>query len=595
MIEIRKISKAYGNQTVLNDVNWTFPDQGLVCLLGASGCGKSTLLNVIAGFDSQYTGDIIVGGVSISNMNETEICEYRGNNIGFVFQNYNLLMGYTVLENILLPCGLNKSSISDKEKAMKLLERLDIFDKKNEKVENLSGGQKQRVAIARALINEPSLILADEPTASLDRKNSYEIMSLLKEISKTHLVLIITHDKKICEFADQVIAIQDKKIVGEEIKNDIVSSKQLNVDNNIKSNAFGYSLKNFIIHLKRHIIISFIISIGVLAFVLSLSTTNIMGKFINDFKDKNTAFNNGYIKADEKIANTWELINKDKRIQNIYKQYIIKDVKLTIDFKTETMLEKYPMPKATEKMSYGVMPKIGENQIALSPSLAKKFNSQINELVGKTIKLNYDGKDYTLSVSGIYNAGYDDFFISNEIEKELYEGTKNDLYSISYDVKDFEDIVAVDQELIEHGIKSETATKEVAALQNTFNNLNKLFMIVSILVLIIGLFISATLLIKLQNSRYNEIGLLSALGFNKKSIRNIIINENILLSIVATVLNIILIGLTYLCIPIFNLDFIMSGTQIILSIIFTGVIIIFISTISSYQLIHTEPAVALRK
>lgn len=597
MIKIRNLTKTYGNQNIMNNTSFDFPNNGLVCLLGVSGCGKSTLLNMVAGFDSDYTGEISVFDTFINKMNADELCSYRRDNIGFIFQNYNLLTGYTVLENILLSSELNNSSTAqNKENAETILIRLDISDKKNEKVENLSGGQKQRAAIARALINNPSIILADEPTGALDRTNSTQIMELLKDISKDRLVLVITHDKKICEFADQIVSIKDGHIIGEQLQNQPPCEIKLKQKATVKVSAFKRGLKNFKVHITRYVAVSLAISIGVLAFMLSLSSGNIMKKSISDFKEKNTAFNNGYIKIEDSTEKILALLKDNNQIENVYQQFVLKNITLSIDGKSEAMQEKYPMPKATENMSYGVMPKIGQNQISLNPSVAKKFDSDINKLIGKELILKYGETEYKLSVSGIFNAGYDDFFVSSDIEKKFYETTPQEKpYSISYDVKNFSDVVSVSQTLENNGITSKTAAKEVGALQSTFEKLSSLFLVVSILILGIGLFISVILLVKLQNSRYREIGLLSALGFNKTTIRGMIVTENILLAAISAILNSLFIGATYLICVIFKLDLIITFAQISLSVLGTGIIAVLISIIASHKLLHTEPAVALRK
>lgn len=593
MIQIKNLSKKYEEQIVLNNVNFKLPDSGLICLVGASGCGKSTFLNILAGFDSDYSGEISVCGTFISGMSADELCNYRRNNIGFVFQNYNLLSGYTVFENILL--AHEASGIKDEDIDL-LLHRLNIYEKRNERIENLSGGQKQRVAIARALMGNPQIILADEPTGALDRKNSTEIMELLKEISKERLVLVITHDQKICEFADKTISINNKKIIGEDIQSTFNSEKKLDESNIFNLSTFKLGFKNFRVHLKRYVAVSLAISIGVIAFILSLSSGNLMKQSIVDFQNKNTAFNNGYIKAGDSNNRVFEILIADESIEDVYYQYPITDVSLTVSDKVEKISEKYPMPKATESMSYGVMPKKDKNQIALSPSLAKKFDNNIKSLIGKELNLKYGGIEYKLTVSGIFNAGYDDFFVSSNIEKEFYKGMDEEGgYSISYDVKNFEEIPLVSNRLKDKGIEAKNVANEVEVLQNTFENLSRLFLIVSILILVIGLFISVVLLVKLQNSRYKEMGLLSALGFNKSTIRKVIINENLLLSAMAEGFNIICIGAIYLLSFIFKLDLIVTGPQILLSILGTGVIVIFISTFASNKLISTEPAVALRK
>lgn len=596
MIEIKNLTKKYGTQTIFESVNRCFPDNGLICLLGASGCGKSTLLNLLAGFDSDYSGEIMVCGTSISKMNAEKLCAYRRDNIGFVFQNYNLLTGYTVLENVLIACELNSDNETiNKEKAISLLGKLGLSEKINEKIENLSGGQKQRVAIARALINNPSIILADEPTGALDRKNSTEIMELLKEISNNCLVLVITHDQKICEFADSTLTMENQTIVGEEIV-DVLSEQRIKESTSVKTSAFARGFKNFKVHFKRYVAVSLAISIGVLAFMLSLSSSNIMQQSISEFQEKNTAFNNGYIKVEDDSEKLLSLLKEDGRVENVYKQYIIQNVSLSINNQKEFMAEKYPMSKATKSMSYGVMPKEGKNEIAISPSLARKFGDEINKLIGKECILSFGEKEYKLTISGIFNADYDDFFVSTDIEKEFYvDSSEENLYSVSYDVKKFEDVVSVTQTLEEQNIKPETAAKEVGALQNTFQNLQRLFFVVSLLILAIGLFISIILLIKLQNSRYREIGLLSALGFSKGTIRAMIVNENLLLSVLAAAFNALLIGVSYLLTKLVAFNLIISIPQIILSIFGTGIVVVLISIFASYKLINTEPAVALRK
>jgi len=598
MIQINNLSKRYDHSLILDDTSFTLPSKGLICLLGASGSGKSTLLHIIAGFDSQYSGDITVWGTSISKLNADELCSYRRDHIGFIFQNYHLLSGYTLLENILLAGELNPSSEEDNRRnAKELLNKLGLSQKTDAKIENLSGGQKQRTAIARALIRNPRIVLADEPTGALDRSNSNEIMELLKEISKDRLVIVITHDQKICSFADDVIHIENGKMIAKEIDTgtDLTVNHKLSLNKAVKGSAFKRGLKNFNVHLTRYMAVSLAISIGILAFMLSLSSGNMMEKSISDFKDKNTAFNNGYIKGEDD-GTVFELLNSDKRIENVYYQYKITDVTLRLGDKTEVIAEKYPLPKAAETMSYGAMPKAGEKEIALSPSLAKKFGNDISNLIGKELTLQHGEQEYSLAISGIYNAGYDDFFVSSDIEQQFYnsvDGEKS--YSISYDVKDFEDIVSVSQMLADKKIDSKTSAKEVGALQSTFNNLSRLFLIVSILILAIGLFISTVLLIKLQNSRYKEIGLLSALGFNKGTIGKMIVSENLLLSAMSAIFNAVLVGCTYLIGRVFNLAIIITPLQMLLSILSSGVVVILISIIASYKLIRTEPAVALRK
>lgn len=596
MIEIKNLSKNYGQTEIFDHMSFTFPNEGLVCILGASGCGKSTLLNILAGFDSDYTGDIRVMSSLINKMSTSELCSYRRDNIGFIFQNYHLLSGYTVLENIGLATELNTSSMTENEEAaIKLLDKLGLTEKTTEKVENLSGGQKQRVAIARALINSPSVLLADEPTGALDRKTSTEIMMILKELSKDRLVIVITHDSKCAEFADLTVAIEDGKLVTQQAIPCIVSKTSLRKNSPTKVSVFRRGLKNYKVHLSRYIAVSMAISIGILCFILSLSSGNIIEKSIEEFQEKNTAFNNGYIKVEDDEKRIIEALKGDKRIENIYEQYVINNISLTLDGTTELMVEKYPTPKAIKKMSYGTMPKDGKNEIAISPSLAAKFGGEIKNLLGKTISLEYMDEIYPLTIRGIFNAEYDDIIISSDVEQKFYQKEMDGkVYSVSYDVTEFEDIVGVSTMLKENGFVSQNASAEVAAFQTTFQNLNHLFLTLSIIILSVCVFISAILLVKLQNSRYREIGLLSALGYTKSQIRNMVLSENILLSGTAALLNFFLVVIACMIGKAIGYGIIIELPQFLASIVLTVLTVIGISFFASIKLISTEPAKALR-
>lgn len=613
MIRISNITKSYGKQVVLEETGYQFRKRGITCVLGASGCGKTTLLNLLAGFDTDYDGKIIVGENTITGMKPSELCQYRKNNVGFVFQNYHLLKGYTVLENILLAGELNgKSKEENQSEALRLIKKLGIESKAEGLIENISGGQKQRVAIARALINNPDIIFADEPTGALDRETSNEIMKLLKELSKERLVVIITHDKKLCEFADDIISIVDGKIqvIKETPEEDEGYIEQLideisiteakgKVESTRKTreiSTFHRAIKNYKVHFKKYLAVSLAIAIGVGAFALATSSKNIMKQSIEDFKIKNTAFNNGYVSGDN-LQEAFEVVSKDEGVEEAYYQYTLEDVTLSTKENTVEMPEKLPMPKTTETMSYGVMPRKNKNEIALSPSLAKKFNKDIQGLIGEDLILKIDGKEVKLSISGIYNAGYDDFFVSSDVEQSLYKNKSiEDAFSFSFDVKGFEQVIEVKNRLKVQDISAQTAVKQVEALQNTFESLNRLFFSLSILILIIGIFISVMLLIKLTNGRFREVGLLSALGYHRNWIRNILVGENFILSATAICENLILLVVASIVAnKVLGVPLILKGSQIIFSVFLTFIMIFTVGIIASSRLIRTEPAEALRK
>lgn len=215
---VRKVYSARNNQVVaLDHINLSVQKGEFVAIVGASGSGKSTLLHILGSVDKPTDGKVLIEGTDISTMNRTQAAIFRRRKVGLVYQFYNLIPTLTVRKNILMPLLLDKRN-PNKEYFEKIVHSLGIEDKLEALPSQLSGGQQQRVAIARSLIYRPALLLADEPTGNLDRKNGEEIIDLLK-LSNRNLeqtILLITHDEKIALEADRVITIEDGKIVGDQ-------------------------------------------------------------------------------------------------------------------------------------------------------------------------------------------------------------------------------------------------------------------------------------------------------------------------------------------------------------------------------------------
>ena len=216
-IEINNLKKSFGSDSnrveVLRGVDFSIEKGDICVLLGPSGSGKSTLLNIIGGIDDADAGYISIGGERMADMNEKKLTAYRRKHLGYVFQMYNLIPNLTVRENIEVGAYLSDRPLDVDE----LLQTLGLYEHRKKLPNQLSGGQQQRTAIARALIYRPAILLADEPTGSLDRKNSREIIDLLK-LSNRNLeqtILLITHDEKIALEADRIIAIEDGRIVSD--------------------------------------------------------------------------------------------------------------------------------------------------------------------------------------------------------------------------------------------------------------------------------------------------------------------------------------------------------------------------------------------
>ena len=215
MIKLTNVTKSYGPRAVLKCITHQFPEKGISVIYGPSGSGKTTLLNCIAGLISFY-GSIQVNRQSIETLNDNDLSRLRLTTYGFIFQDFKLFESETVLSNLLFPLE-TLYSMSKKQKIRKcrdLLTLVGLENKEKQVVNKLSGGEKQRVAIARALINDPSVLLADEPTGALDEQNSIEIMKIIKKISKRALVIIVSHDQSLTrKYADEIIEMEEGAIV----------------------------------------------------------------------------------------------------------------------------------------------------------------------------------------------------------------------------------------------------------------------------------------------------------------------------------------------------------------------------------------------
>jgi len=217
MLEVKNVSKTYGQGTAkvvaLNNVSLRVNEGEFIAIMGPSGSGKSTLLNVIGGLDYPSSGEVMLDGKRIDNLNENDFVDIRRGEIAYVFQEYHLLPSLTALENVMLPltfCGSEKGE----EKALELLKRVGLEVRAEHKPGQLSGGEQQRVAIARALVNSPKLILADEPTGNMDQKTGREILALFHQLNKDgRSIIMVTHNPEIAKQAKEIIVLQDGQIV----------------------------------------------------------------------------------------------------------------------------------------------------------------------------------------------------------------------------------------------------------------------------------------------------------------------------------------------------------------------------------------------
>ena len=299
MLEIKKIKKVYKlddfEQVALNNVSINFRKSEFVSILGPSGSGKTTLLNIIGGLDKYTSGDLIINGVSTKDYKDHDWDIYRNHKIGFVFQSYNLIPHQSILSNVELALTLSGVSKKErKERAIKALESVGLKKHINKKPNQLSGGQMQRVAIARALVNNPDIVLADEPSGALDTKTSIQIMDLLKEIAKDRLVIMVTHNPELAnQYSTRIINLKDGIIEGDSNPYDDNNEKNKIKQKNSKKNksnmsfktAVSLSLNNLMTKKGRTLLTAFAGSIGIIGISLIMALSNGIELYIDKVQE----------------------------------------------------------------------------------------------------------------------------------------------------------------------------------------------------------------------------------------------------------------------------------------------------------------------
>ena len=293
MINIENLSKTYANQKVLDNISLSLPDKGLVAINGPSGCGKTTLLNCLSGLIS-FEGHIAVNNKNIEHLDEKKLDQYRLYECGFVFQDFKLFNNETAYRNVIFPLEVISSEPKEikNKRVLDLLSLVGLKKYKDKLLTKMSGGEKQRVAIARAMVNNPKIVFADEPTGSLDSKNSIEVMKILKKISNSALVIVVSHDLALIKsYADRIIYLQDGKITNDESLNNFNDNKHLPLIRFSCSNKkpiipFSFLFRHSYIQIKekkfRNMFTVIMTSLGLLSIGLTLSLSSLVNSMVKD-------------------------------------------------------------------------------------------------------------------------------------------------------------------------------------------------------------------------------------------------------------------------------------------------------------------------
>ncbi|EOS7674466.1 ATP-binding cassette domain-containing protein, partial [Enterococcus hirae] len=591
-----------------------FKDGTLTCVLGNSGAGKSTLLNLIAGLDIDYDGEIENLCFKEKNFSNKNLSNYRFNNVGFIFQDYHLLNGYTVLENVIMGAHLDSELTKEEkiEKALNLLTELGLKNKANQMVHELSGGQKQRASIARALMNDPKIILADEPTAALDELNSDGVMKILKRLARNRTVIVITHSEKVSKYADEIVCLKNHtiEIVKEKERYELDYSKESQTFTAKKAKEivpklnskllFWIAIRNFRIHFLKNLLAIVLISLGTVSFISTLGIKN----EIQSFKEKNDYYSKGSIAFSKKpLSEGLTYLQTLPNVKDVYYQYNLQNIHLKYDHKNKHLDIKSPtLISSNLSMIYGDMPKDNRNEISLSLSVASSLSKNINQLVGKYVDFEYFDKEgqkhkIKMKVSGISNDTFDNFTMSTKLEKKIYkEVARGEASAIAFSVKNFEDIPKIHRLLKSKGYDIYTKEKDIRAFKNSFADTIKLFTILSNLLLLLFISVSFIIIYRISITRYSEVGILSCLGYSTRNISKILRRETVLfclLSVLFSSIWLLIFNTVYSQNFGYNLEF---NFQLGMLLLLVNIGLVFgITGFVNYRLVNLSPSLALKK
>lgn len=445
MLQIQKVSKTYKTgdliQTALDEVDLNLRDNEFVAILGPSGSGKTTLLNVIGGLDCYDSGDLIINGISTKKYKSKDWDSYRNHTIGFVFQSYNLIPHQSILANVELALTISGIKRSERKKrAKEALEQVGLGDQLHKRPSQMSGGQIQRVAIARALVNDPDILLADEPTGALDTETSIQVMNLLKEVAKDRLVVMVTHNSEIAkQYANRIVKLRDGKII-DDTNPYVIENSQATpaVHKNMGKSSMSFkaslilSFNNLKTKKGRTLLTSFAGSIGIIGIAVILSLSNGVSSYIEDSQrdtmasypitiDAQAMDLSGFIGKSNSVAEK----ENNHELNGVYSNGIAFEMvsSMTTSFKENNLTA---FKKYLEDANSPIHQYIGENGIVYSYDT--KFNVYTHDSEGELV--NTDGSTLSDSKTGASDMISGDMAGMGGMESMMGGGTTNNFQEL---------------------------------------------------------------------------------------------------------------------------------------------------------------------
>lgn len=435
MLELKNITKTYqvadSNQKALNKISLKFRENEFVSILGQSGSGKTTMLNIIGGLDKYSSGDLIINNISTKKFSDRDWDTYRNHRVGFVFQSYNLISHQTALQNVELALTLSGvGKVERRKKAKQVLKKVGLEKQMNKKPNQMSGGQMQRVAIARALINDPDILLADEPTGALDSETSIQVMDLLKEIANDKLVIMVTHNPDLAaQYSTRIIKLLDGEVKSDTNPFDGIEKAEKSSNKTKKSKmsfktAFSLSLNNLMTKKGRTILTAFAGSIGIIGIALILSLSNGIQNYIAKTEEETlSSYPLSIQKESIDMSTIIQSLMGSKKEKNynddkIHSVNIIGDMLTTITEKVEKndlkSFKNY-LDKNKEIKKYTTDIKYGYN---IPMNIYKDDDNEINQVNPTTV---FDSLG--MSTSGMSNA-YSEAMANYNVFTELLDNEK---------------------------------------------------------------------------------------------------------------------------------------------------------------------------